>query len=118
VLALVMASIGVYGVISFATSQRTKELGIRVALGADRETIVRMIMSRGVRLVLYGLIPGVALAIAASKGLQSVMPEIERQDPWIFIGTSVALGLIGAVAALIPAFRAARVDPLKALRME
>ncbi len=118
VLALLIAAVGVYGVISFATSQRTKELGIRVALGADRENIVRMILGRGIRLVLYGLIPGVVLAIAAARGLHSVMPEIQRQDPWIFIGTSLGLGLVGAVAALIPALRAARVDPLTALRME
>ncbi len=117
VLALIMAAVGVYGVISFATTQRTKEFGVRVALGADRKAIVNLVLHRGIFLVLAGLVPGIALAFLASRLIQSIMPEVQRLDPVFYVGTSLGLALVGTVAALVPAIRAARVDPLTALRM-
>jgi predicted lysophospholipase L1 biosynthesis ABC-type transport system permease subunit len=119
-LALVMAAVGVYGVIAFSVSQRTKEFGIRAALGADRPRLLRLVASQGVRLMLMGFIPGIALSIAAAIGMRTAMQgvaEVPEGAP-IIVGAVIVLGAAALAATLIPARRAASVDPVRAIRYE
>jgi putative ABC transport system permease protein len=119
-LALVMAAVGVYGVVAFSVSQRTKEFGIRAALGADRARLLRLVASQGVFLMLTGFLPGIALAVAAAIGLRSAMQgiaELPGAAPTI-AGAVVVLAAAAFAATLIPARRAAAVDPVRAIRYE
>jgi putative ABC transport system permease protein len=119
-LALVMAAVGVYGVVAFSVSQRTKEFGIRAALGADRARLLRLVTSQGLRLMLMGFLPGIALAIAAAMGIRSTMrgiAEVPAATP-IIAGAVMVLAAAALAATLIPARRAAAVDPVRAIRYE
>jgi putative ABC transport system permease protein len=119
-LALVMAAVGVYGVVAFSVSQRTKEFGIRAALGADRARLLRLVASQGISLMLTGFLPGIGLAMAAAIGLRSAMEgvaEVPEAAP-IIAGAVIVLALAALAATLIPARRAASVDPVRAIRYE
>lgn len=118
--ALALASIGVYGVISFSVKTRTRELGVRLALGATKRDILRLIMGEGVRQISYGLSAGVLLALGVSAILASMFTEFGRSsyDCWIYLTVVALLGGVAAAALYIPARRATRVDPLIALRAE
>jgi predicted permease len=118
VLALIVASVGVYSVIAYATSQRTNEMGIRIALGAKLTDIARLVVGDGLRTVAVGIVVGVVLAIAAGKLVASLLYGISPRDPVIMASAAVILALIGMVACVIPAIRAARVDPVSALRAD
>jgi putative ABC transport system permease protein len=117
-LALVLAAVGIYGVMSYAVSQRTQEIGIRVALGAQAGEIQRMIIGRGARLALAGTLLGLAGALGAGRLIASMLYRVRPVDPGIFLGVSGLLIAVALLACWIPARRAMRVDPIVALRYE
>ena len=117
-LALLLASIGLYGVIAYSTARRTREIGIRVALGAHRADVLRMILTQGMRLTLVGVGIGLIGAIAASRVLASQLFGITSTDPLTFGGVVLTLAAVALAACYIPARRAANVDPVNALRYE
>jgi putative ABC transport system permease protein len=116
--ALVLAASGLYGVIYYLVTQRTREIGIRVALGADRTRVVWLVLSQGATLVGMGIAVGVAGALALSRLLGAMLYGVGARDPVTFASVPVLLALVALVATLIPAWRAARVDPVIALRAE
>jgi predicted permease len=117
-LALVVASIGLYGVINYNVTQRMHELGVRVALGARRSDVVRMVTRQGVQVALIGAAGGVALAVVSARWLQPLLFQQSATDPWIYAGASAAMTVVALVASVIPAIRASRADPITALGTE
>lgn len=117
-LALVLGVTGVYGVLSYSVTQRTRELGLRIALGAPRSAVAADVVTRGLGLAGIGVAFGIALALGLSRFLESLVFGVGTRDPATFIGIPVALLLVAAVAAYLPARRATRVDPIEALRVE
>ena len=120
-LALVLAAVGMYGVISYSVTQRVLEIGIRVALGAGRPDVLRMIVGEGVLLSLIGIASGIAAATILAPALPSfshLLYGIKATDPITFLITSVVLICTGTVACYLPARRAARLDPMVALRVD
>ena len=115
---LVLAVVGVYGVISYAAAQRTHEIGIRMALGATRLDILKLVLQRGCMLIGVGLAVGMALTLLAGRGLTSMMVGISSHDPLTLILASVLLAIVGLLASFIPARRAMKVEPLRALKYE
>jgi putative ABC transport system permease protein len=117
-LALVLACIGVYGVVAYSVEQRTREIGIRVAVGATPSEVTRLILAKGLRLGLIGLAAGVGLAVVLGRLLQTLLYGANSLSPVVYAVTSAALLVIAIAACIIPAQRAARVDPVMALRNE
>ena len=117
-LALVLACIGVYGVLAYAVAQRTREIGVRMALGARPLDVTRMIVTRGLRLGLLGLAAGIGLALVLGRLLQTLLYGVKPVAPAVYAATALALLLVALLACVIPAQRAARVDPVVALRDE
>jgi putative ABC transport system permease protein len=115
-LALVLAAVGIYGLVSYSVSQRTHEIGIRIALGAQRGHILGLILRTGVVLTLSGIVIGVAGALTLTRLLTSLLYGVTATDMMTFVVVSVALFAIAVAACLIPARRATRVEPLVALR--
>ena len=118
IVALLLASVGVYGVLAYTVEQRTSELGIRMALGADRGDVRGMVLSDGLRLVLVGLGVGIVGAIAVSGVISSQLYGVNARDPVIYGGITASLLLVGLTASFVPAWRATRVSPLVAMRSE
>ena len=118
VLALALAAIGLYGVVSHGVSQRTHEVGIRMALGADGPRVVRLFVAGGLKLVIVGGALGLALALAAARLLGGLLFEVGTLDPLTFVGVPLVLGAAAALAAYLPARRASRVHPVTALRTD
>jgi putative ABC transport system permease protein len=116
--ALLLCASGIYGIISFTTTQRTREIGVRMALGADGPTIRRMVLRESSMVILLGLAVGIAGALGASRFLQTLLFEVRPDDPLTIGGVSLLLALVGLGACYVPARRATRVDPLIALRSE
>ena len=110
--------LGTYGVISYSVSQRTNEIGVRLALGAARERVVREVLAGALRLLGFGLAAGVPLAIAVGYGLRSVLYGVAPHDGIAVIGACGMLTVAAILAALAPAWRASRVDPMVALRQD
>jgi predicted lysophospholipase L1 biosynthesis ABC-type transport system permease subunit len=117
-MALLLGVVGIYGVVSYSVSQRTREIGIRMALGARKEELMRMFLGQGLRLALIGVACGLLAAVALTRVMKAMLFEVKPLDPLTFI--TVALGLIAAsaLATYVPALRATAVDPLEALRTD
>lgn len=117
-LALLLSAVGIYSVMSYSVSQRTSEIGIRMALGADSRAILRMVVRGAIRLVAVGVVAGVLLALFSGRVLQSMLYGIAPNDPVTLTLIAVLLGAVAMIASWLPARRAARVDPLEAIRYE
>jgi putative ABC transport system permease protein len=117
-LALGLASIGLYGVMALTVTQRTRELGIRLALGADRARVFRLVLGQGFLLVGIGLIAGFLLAASTGRALASILYNVSVWDLTGFFGAAVTLVGVALIACCVPAHRATRVDPIIALRYE
>jgi len=117
-LALALTMVGIYGVMAYTVAQRTREIGIRIALGASRSDVSRMILGRGFIITGLGLLIGIAGALALTRFLSSLLYQVKPVDPITFAAVPVLLGAISLLASYIPAWRAARVDPIVALRYE
>jgi len=116
--AFLLAIAGLYGVLSYAVSQRTNEFGIRRALGAQRRDVLGLVIGQGMRLALIGLALGLAGAFAVTRVLERLLYEIKPTDPLTFAVVSLALIAVALLACWLPARRAAKVDPMEALRCE
>ncbi len=116
--ALALAAIGIYGVMSYAVSRRTHEIGVRVSLGAQRGDVVRLIVGQGMRVALAGTVAGLGGALAASRAMSTILYGVGPADPVAFAVALIVLGAAALVATLVPAHRATRIDPLTALRTE
>jgi putative ABC transport system permease protein len=117
-LALLLAAVGVYGVVSYTVNQRTHEIGIRMALGAQGEDVLGLVLRQGMLLVAIGLGVGLVGALLAMRGLESMVYGVSTKDPWTFATVALALAAVALAANFLPARRATRVDPLTALRQE
>jgi putative ABC transport system permease protein len=117
-LALVMAAVGIYGVISYSVSQRSHEIGIRMAVGADRRTVVSYVMRQGLGVVAVGLILGAVAALGLTRLLGSLLFEVSASDPLTYVGVIFVLAVAAALACGLPALRAARFQPVEVLRRE
>jgi predicted permease len=117
-IALVLAAVGVYGVISYSVSQRTREIGVRVALGAQRTNVLQLIVGHGALLAALGIVVGLAGALGVTRFLRSMLYGVSPFDPVSFVAVTAVLSTIAFLASYVPARRAARVDPVEALRAE
>jgi putative ABC transport system permease protein len=117
-LALLLAAIGTYGVLSFFVAARRREIGIRMALGARRETVLRGVLGYGLELTGVGLAAGLAGALALTRLMKALLFEVRPTDPVTLFGVALVIALVAAIACLVPAFRATRIDPMAALREE
>jgi ABC-type antimicrobial peptide transport system permease subunit len=116
--ALLLAVIGIYGVVSYTVTQRTRELGVRMALGADAAATRRLVLGHSMRLVAAGTICGLIASVAATRAIAGLLYDVSPLDPIVLAGVSSLLAASGFAASLIPARRATRVDPIVALRVE
>ena len=118
VLALVLSSIGIYSVISYGVARRTNEIGVRIALGAQRRDVLKLILSQGLGLAVLGVGIGIAGSLALTRLLSSLLFGVQPTDPTVFGGVALLLGFIALLASYIPARRATKVEPVVALRHE
>lgn len=117
-IALLLAAIGLYGLISYGVEQRMQEIGIRVALGATRGGVLRMILMQGAKLAAIGIAAGLAAAFGLTRFLASLLYGVKAADPATFAAVALAIGLVALAASYLPALRASAVDPNRALRHE
>lgn len=117
-LALILAAVGIYGTMAYAVNQRTHEIGIRTALGAQRRDVLRLVMRDGTKIALFGIASGIAGALALTRLMASLLFEVKPTDPTTFADVAILLALVALAACYIPARRAMRVDPMVALRYE
>jgi putative ABC transport system permease protein len=117
-LAMTLAAVGIYGVMSYAVAQRTSEIGVRMALGAARRDVFQLVVGDGLRLAVLGVAIGLAGALLIARSLTTLLFGIRPGDPLTFVSTAGLLLAVAALASFIPALRAARVDPMVALRRE
>src|SRR6185436_13174314 len=117
-LALLLAAVGLYGVVAYAVSRRTREIGIRMALGAGRHAVVRMVLAGSMKVVAIGLVIGLALSLAAGRAVESFLGDVSFADPIALVAGPLVMIACALVASWLPARRAARIDPMKALREE
>jgi ABC-type antimicrobial peptide transport system permease subunit len=117
-IALALAAIGVYGVLSYAVSQRTQEIGVRMALGADPRAVVRLVAAEGLRLTAAGMVAGTVAAAIVSRAMRGMLFGVSSADPITYATVLIIFAATAAAALIIPARRALRVDPLTALRAE
>ena len=115
---LILAVIGVYGVVSFAAAQRSREIGIRMSLGANAGDILTLVWKQGLRLVVVGVVLGLAPAWGLARAMRHFLVGVSTIDPMIYIGAALLMAAVGLVACWIPARRATKVDPMVALKYE
>jgi putative ABC transport system permease protein len=115
---MTLASIGLYGVMSYTVSQRSRELGVRLALGADSREVLGLVLVQGLRLALAGVVIGLVAAFAVTRVMKNMLFGLSSTDPLTFVAISLLLVLVALVASYLPALRATRVDPVVALRTE
>jgi ABC-type antimicrobial peptide transport system permease subunit len=118
VTALLLAAIGIYGVLHFAVTRRTREIGIRMALGAARGDVIRLILGRSLAFSGIGLVLGIGSAVAAGRLTGALLAGVGPTDPITFLAVALIFGLVALLASVIPARRATRVDPMEAVRYE
>jgi predicted permease len=118
VIALVLSAVGIYGVMSYAVSQRTREIGLRMALGARRRNVLSLVVGRGMKLVVIGVAAGIAAALAVTRVMENLLYGVSATDPLTFLAVALILMSIALLACLVPACRAANIDPMDALRTE
>lgn len=118
VLATLLAAVGLYGVLAYTVAQRTREIGLRMALGADRERVRRMVLGQVGRMLAIGVVLGLAAALAVGRAASSILFGLEGHDPWVVTAMGALLTVVALAAAYLPAARASRVDPMQALRYE
>jgi ABC-type antimicrobial peptide transport system permease subunit len=118
ILALALASIGLYGVMSYLVSQRTREIGIRMALGSSQSNVLGLVARHGITLVAIGIAIGLAAAFGLTRSIQSLIFGIAPNDPLTFATVALVLSTVALIACGVPAWRAARIDPILALRQE
>jgi ABC-type antimicrobial peptide transport system permease subunit len=117
-LALLLASMGLYSVMTYAVGRRTREIGLRMAVGAQIPDVLKLIVGQGMKLVIIGIVIGLAGALAATRAVSSLLFGVGANDPVTFAGVAVLLAAVALLACWIPARRAAKIDPLTALRQE
>jgi len=117
-LALSLATAGLYAVVAYATAQRTHEFGVRMALGADRSSVLRLVVGEGLKLTLVGITIGIGGALVLTRFLASLLYGVKSTDPLTFISVSLILTTVASLASYFPARRATKVDPMVALRHE
>jgi len=117
-LALALACIGLYGLISYEVAQRTREIGIRSALGAARRDVLRLVLKQGMRLAVIGAVAGLALALVITRYAKEMLFEVKAADPVTFLWVLLLLFTVTLLACFVPARRATKVDPVVALRYE
>jgi len=117
-LATVLAAIGLYGVLAYTVAQRTREFGLRMALGADGGTVRGIVMKQVGKMAIVGGLIGLAVAVAIGRFAQSLLFEIQGHDPLVLTASAIALGVVAIGAGFIPALRASKIDPMNALRYE
>jgi putative ABC transport system permease protein len=117
-LALILAAVGIYGLMSYAVSQRTHEIGVRVAVGAQRRDVLGLVVAEGGRLAFVGILVGIAFALALTRLMSSLLFEVSPTDPATFATVALLLASVGLLACYLPARRATRVEPIVALRYE
>jgi putative ABC transport system permease protein len=117
-LAATLAIVGLYGLLSYLVAERTREIGIRVALGADAGRVLRYVLGSGLTLTAVGVVLGVGCSVVAVRLLESMVYDMSVYDPWMFGASAALLVVVAALASYLPARRAARVDPVSALRMD
>jgi ABC-type antimicrobial peptide transport system permease subunit len=115
-LALILGAVGLYGVLSYIVAQRTKEIGVRMALGAEAAQVRQMVVAQGARVVAVGVVVGLIVALASTRALGSLLFGVAALDPVTFAAMSVSMVLVGMLASYVPARRASRVDPIESLR--
>jgi ABC-type antimicrobial peptide transport system permease subunit len=113
-----MAVVGLYGVIAFMATQRTQEIGVRMALGASRADILQLILREGVRLIALGAAVGLVAALALTRVLKSLLFSVSPHDPVSYVAVTVMLAFVALLAILVPARAAMKIEPMSALRME
>jgi ABC-type antimicrobial peptide transport system permease subunit len=116
--ALLLAAVGIYGLMSYAVEQRTQEIGIRMALGAGRAQMMKMILGQGMRLVIVGIVIGLGAAFGLTRLLAGLLFGVKAGDPLTFAAVAITLSAVALFAAFVPAHRATRIDPILALRQE
>src|SRR5262249_2179158 len=117
-LALVLSCIGIYGVISYLVGQRTQEIGVRMALGAQRTDVIRLVLGQAAKMTLLGVAVGIATALGLTRLMASQLFGVTAHDPLTYVGVAILLALVALLACYLPARRALRVDPIVALRHE